>query len=387
MSSLDASIQQNISGSGNIFTATGDVFVIQKPESATDRQVQTNLRILLNKVRTFWVQGVLEKSIHHAVLVNLEKEVRVDSVDHPWGMVLELPDNERHTLPPKTDIIEIFNQSTRALLILGEPGSGKTTTLLDLAKKLIEKAEQDISIEPIPVVFNLSSWGTSKFLFDWLVKELSDKYQIPKKIGKSWLEQNRILPLLDGFDEIAEAYRQNCVNSINEFIGNYGLPGLVVCSRITEYTRLPVRLKLNAAICVQPLTNKQIDQYLKLAIGKDQSLKNLLKKDNLLYGLAKTPLFLSILCVAHRSSPDEVKNLSADSSEEYTQKIFDIYFRRILQRKGRKNLYTSEQVEKTLSWLAKKWSRITKVFFILNNCSPLGCPFLKKDLHIMFSHE
>ena len=129
MSVLNPGTQQNISGSGNIFTATGNVFISQTPESTTDRQAQSNLRILLNKVKTFWIEGVLEKSIHHAVLINLEKEVQTDSVDHPWGMVLELPDNERHILPPKTDIIEIFNQSTRALLILGEPGSGKTTTL------------------------------------------------------------------------------------------------------------------------------------------------------------------------------------------------------------------------------------------------------------------
>jgi len=370
MSFPDSSIQQNISGSGNIFTATGDVFVIQKPESATDRQVQGNLRILLNKVRTFWIQGVLEKSIHHAVFINLEKEVRTDSVDHPWGMVLELPDNERHTLPPKTDIIEIFDQSTRALLILGEPGSGKTTTLLDLARKLIGKAEQDISIEPIPVVFNLSSWGNSKSLFDWLTKELSEKYQIPKKIGEAWLEQNRLLPLLDGFDEIAEPHRQNCINSINEFIGAYGLPGMVVCSRITEYTSLPNRLKLNAAICVQPLTDKQVDQYLKTAIGKDLSLKGLLKKDDLLADLARTPLFLSILCLAHRRSPEEIKNLSADSAEEYTQKIFDIYFERVLKRKGGKNPYTPEQVRKTLSWLAKNMVEKSQSVFYIEHLQP-----------------
>ena len=370
MSVPNSGIQQNISGSGNIFTATGNVFISQTPESTTDRQAQSNLRILLNKVRTFWIEGVLEKSIHHAVLINLEKEVQTDSVDHPWGMVLELPDNERHILSPKTDIIEIFNQSTRALLILGEPGSGKTTTLLDLARKLIENAEQKISTEPIPVVFNLSSWGTSKSLFDWLVKELSEKYQIPRKIGKAWLEENRLLPLLDGFDEIAEPYRQNCIIAINEFIEGYGLPGVVVCSRITEYTNLPNRLRLNAAICVQPLTDKQIDLYIQNAIGKDKTLKALLKKDDLLYNLAKTPLFLSILCLAHRSAPDEIKAISAGSAEEYTQKIFDVYFERVLKRKGGKNPYTPEKIQKHLSWLAKNMAEKSQSVFYIEQLQP-----------------
>jgi hypothetical protein len=131
MSLPDSGTHQNISGSGNIFTGTGDVFVVQKSQSPGDPQAQSNLRILLQKVRTFWIEGVLEKSIHHAVLINLDKEVRPDSVEHPWGMVLELPDSERQILPPKTDILATFDRSARALLVLGEPGSGKTTTLLE----------------------------------------------------------------------------------------------------------------------------------------------------------------------------------------------------------------------------------------------------------------
>jgi hypothetical protein len=152
------------------------------------------------------------------------------------------------------------------------------------------------------------------------------------------------------------------VNAINEFIGDYGLPGLVVCSRITEYTKLPVRLKLNAAICVQPLSDKQIDQYLKLALGKDHSLKGLLKKDDLLASLAKTPLFLSVLCLAHRSSPEEVKNLSADSSEEYTQKLFDIYIRQ--------NKY-----KRLCHGLPREWLSKIKAFFILSSYNQLGYHF------------
>ena len=57
--------------------------------------------------------------------------------------------------------------------------------------------------QPIPVVFNLSSWTDPKQnLLDWLIEELLAKYQVPKKIGGRWLEANWIVPLLDGLDEI-----------------------------------------------------------------------------------------------------------------------------------------------------------------------------------------
>ncbi len=57
------------------------------------------------------------------------------------------------------DATEFFDklEKGRTLLILGEPGSGKTITLLRLAQQLIERTEENIS-KPIPVVFNLSSW-------------------------------------------------------------------------------------------------------------------------------------------------------------------------------------------------------------------------------------
>ena len=42
----------------------------------------------------------------------------------------------------------------------------------------------------------------------YLVNELNDKYQIPKKIDKDWLAHQRLLLLLNGLDEVkAEEYR------------------------------------------------------------------------------------------------------------------------------------------------------------------------------------
>jgi len=60
------------------------------------------LSILLEKVRDFWVEGVLNNSVHHAALIELGKQVRADAVevDHPWETIVRTADQPDRTLPP-----------------------------------------------------------------------------------------------------------------------------------------------------------------------------------------------------------------------------------------------------------------------------------------------
>ena len=140
-------------------------------------------------------------------------------------------------------------------------------------------------------------------LVEWLVTELSTKYQIPKRIGRPWLENNRLLPLLDGLDEVQEEDQTACVEAINQFGAEYGLSGLVVCSRVAEYTSLPVRLKLNGAIRLQPLTLEQVYDYLEVAGSRLEALRMALEADDSLQALAQTPLTLGIMTLAYQNLP------------------------------------------------------------------------------------
>ncbi|NEQ23696.1 MAG: TIR domain-containing protein, partial [Microcoleus sp. SIO2G3] len=151
-------------------------------------QEYRNRQALINKVRNYWVQGVLEASLHNQVLIELDLEKRADAVANLWNVV-EISDAAQEQLPQGTKAIAIFDQlgEGRTLLILGEPGAGKTTTLLELTRDLVARAEQNIG-QPIPVVFNLSSWAGEKQSIDnWLIKELNTKYQVPKQVGQDWV--------------------------------------------------------------------------------------------------------------------------------------------------------------------------------------------------------
>jgi predicted NACHT family NTPase len=192
------------------------------------------------------------------VLINLGMETRVGAVEHPWEQVLELPDAASKPLPVDTRITDVFEDVGRLLLILGESGSGKTMTLLELARDLVAVAHQSSDLrQPVPVVFNLSSW-TERFtsFTDWLTEELKAKYQIPKRSGRPWLEANRLVLLLDGLDEVQADRRVACIRAINAFLEDQNTTGLVVCSRLAEYAAEPIRLKMNGAICLRPLQHR-----------------------------------------------------------------------------------------------------------------------------------
>jgi len=116
-----------------------------------------NRRILLGHVENAWIKGVLDASLHGAALLDLGIKQDPEAVTkYPWAIKKE---STNETLPAGTSMLEIFDSigMGRSLLILGAPGSGKTTMLLELARQLIARAREDVTY-PIPMVFNLASW-------------------------------------------------------------------------------------------------------------------------------------------------------------------------------------------------------------------------------------
>lgn len=145
---------------------------------------QRNRRIMLQLVKSTWIEGVLEQSLYNAVLIDLHLETRPRAVDYPWDMIIRTPDQADRPFPHGTKIVDVFEQMQQLMLILGEPGSGKTTVLLALGRDLIVQAE-DAPTLPLPVVFNLSSWAEKrKPLEAWLVDEFNTNTASRRKLHK-----------------------------------------------------------------------------------------------------------------------------------------------------------------------------------------------------------
>src|SRR5258708_940028 len=72
-----------------------------------------------------------------------------------------------------TSIVQVYEEANHELLILGEPGVGKSTLLVALAQHLVERAERE-ETHPLPSLLSLLSWAeTRQTMQDWRIDRIS----------------------------------------------------------------------------------------------------------------------------------------------------------------------------------------------------------------------
>lgn len=366
----DLTVAQN-QGSGHIFQGvTFNVLSAQGQSRPPDltRKAYRNRQALINKVRHYWIEGMLATAVANQGLIDLDLEDRPDALTSPWSGFLERSKQGGKPLPVGTKIIDMFDQmgEGRTLLILGDPGGGKTTLLLALVSDLIARAEMNAEYS-IPVVFNLSSWTPGRHPIDrWLVNELSRKYQVPRQVGRAWVDDQQLMLFLDGLDEVQAKSREACVTALNAFNQNYG-PELVICSRTQEYTQLTKRLNVQAAIGLRSLTDTQIH----LATSDPQlgGLRTLVHSDQTLRELARSPLMLNLMVNAYRGiRPQDLPQMPL--LEDRRQQLFATYVQQMLKYRSRNAHFTPEQILHWLSWLAKRMISVSQTMFLIEDMQP-----------------
>ncbi len=293
------------------------------------------------------------QSLHDRVVIQQPKELQPKQVEKPWGVEIRLNHLPNQLLSPETKLLDVFQQSNidSKLLIIGDPGNGKTITLLELAKQLITQAEDDTN-RAIPVLLNLSSFQDEKqTLLQWLIAELVSKYDVSLNTARELLENHRILPLLDGLDETL--WQESCVEAINQFRESaYRPPGLVVCSRKEEYEFINAKLKLNGAICLKPVAKAEIQKY--FADVKCLNLWTKIKNYDSFLKLLESPLMLKFMVLVGQEMllEDEV---IFKSTKELEENLLDAYIQQMLKQEIKNVSYsqqTAPSAKKTQKWLA-----------------------------------
>ncbi len=328
---------------------------------------------VLQHVRDHWIRSVLEHSLHGAALIALGLESRPDYAAYPWDMVVEQAGRTARSLPPGTALDAVFDEMGAELLILGTPGSGKTTMLLDLARVLLARAERDDQSR-LPVVLHLSLWTERRPpLREWIASELEERYGVPPSVGATWIAENRIIPLLDGLDEVKLEHRNACVVAINDFWKAYGA-GMVVCSRIADYEALSERLRLRGAILLQPLNDAQIDTYLQRAGSQLVGLREVISTDSALRDLAASPLMLSMMALAYQNKHAGEILVTTDQQTRRSH-LFKSYVQRMLIRPRAGNTLQPETAISQLSWLARGMVQQSLSVFYLDEFQPTWLTF------------
>lgn len=157
------------------------------------------------------------------------------------------------------------------LVVLGRAGSGKTI----LARRFVlDYLRTRASSDPVPVIFSIGSWDpTAMTLRDWLVNRLLRDHpdldtSAPGRstLAAALIEGDRILPVLDGFDEIATGLHRDALAELN----TTSLP-LLLTSRRDEYVEAVAAtsvLKRAAAVELIDLTPTDLLHYLPRTTGR-----------------------------------------------------------------------------------------------------------------------
>ncbi|MFF9351185.1 NACHT domain-containing protein [Streptomyces sp. NPDC014734] len=161
----------------------------------------------------------------------------------------------------------------RRLVVLGAAGSGKTVLsvllTLELLARRLTQGEDDV---PVPLVLSLESWDTRRQSFtDWLMDRLrQDHPGLPPVDGvhpaRRLVLDRRVLPVLDGLDELPGHRRDEVLDALNAGLGGTG--DVVLMSRTAEYEHLDGRgrgLRHATVIESLPLRPDEVAGYLRMA--------------------------------------------------------------------------------------------------------------------------
>lgn len=227
-------------------------------------------------------------------------------------------------LPVGSNLVTVFDELGGELLILGEPASGKTITMLQLVKGLWEIATQDDD-KRLPIVVNLSEWTDTKTVWfpnlsiddiqkrniskimasltplkevqqqtfiEWLTAYVANVFDVDEDFIKTQLDAGKLVLVFDGLDEVAPDKREAVVTALNEIKAIHMENQMVVCSRIAEYEELAEKLDLRSAIKLQPLATDVIIEQIE-ANNRTQ-LKAVVTTQPTALTLLQSPLFLSM---------------------------------------------------------------------------------------------
>lgn len=359
-------------------------------------------RELLKEARR-QVKQRLKYAYGEQALINLVMQSQQDKVSgadiegdvflmpQPKRQIESVKDGRIRLAESERTILETFDDEDVAgqLLILGAPGSGKTTTLLTLAEQLLIRAENSVEI---PYIFELSTWqAEQQDIASWLMAQLKFEHSIDESVSRQWILDGHLLPLLDGLDEVDATRRQRCVQKINEFVtGKLGQP-VVVCCRARVYDQIVQRGEekldsLNGSLRLQPLEIAQVQAYFErmgrqdilTALQDSQGLGALAQpREDADGSLLSIPLFVQILVIAYQSDKKITTKLAL--LEAYITQRLSVEQRTTDRQLAKKKLlkirWAHESIQKEpderetkryLSWLAVKLNEnaIPNVFLI-----------------------
>jgi Effector-associated domain 11/NACHT domain len=258
------------------------------------------------------------------------------------------------------EIGKLFQDAHGRLLIVGQPGMGKTTLLLELADRLF-----DLEVDALPLLINLASWKSDfNTLENWLEEVLPSELSTNKSGAKAVLQQSNLILLLDGLDELKEPSEMaSCLAAIAEYGATAGRRFVITC-RIEDYKAIQEDARVNLQIEVGSLDATELIAELD-KIGYQQpeakALAQALRSDELLQEVVTTPFYFNTLQLLYAGKTPVFTTTDLDARKSEIEQKFIEYALQPAKLKA----YKPEDAQRWLSFLASSMTDKSKVVFEL----------------------
>ncbi|MES2430199.1 MAG: NACHT domain-containing protein [Bacteroidota bacterium] len=231
----------------------------------------------------------------------------------------------------KFELTRIFDYSKKHIALLGQVGSGKTTSLKFFCQSLLYNEGFFSSNPCYPIVIKLNDFNSlskeneynKSIIFNELIKVLGIKFDFQNLDEKTidnfkeivligFLNENSILLLLDGFDEITFKNRRDIVlYEFEKLINNVESSRIVLTSRTSDFKYSFPNLKLYE-IC--PLTDKQIMLFASRWLENEEHANDFINKikNSPFYDTTIRPLTIAHLCALYernKNIPEKPKTV------------------------------------------------------------------------------
>ncbi|MFI6094184.1 KGGVGR-motif variant AAA ATPase [Lentzea sp. NPDC051213] len=247
---------------------------------------------------------------------------------------------------------------SRKLIVLGEPGSGKSVAAVLLTRGLLAHKDR-----PTPILLSPSTWRPSvEYFDDWVVRTIVENY--PSFLSSRNLEGDvtrllqlgTIAPVIDGLDQLPEHEYEQALQQITDTT----VP-VVATTRTDEYRSAVSgpRPSRTSVVELLPVALGEALKYLSSnTTRRDQQTTNALselaqRSDGVLTMVLATPAKISLVR-SYLDSPggDIVKLAAMTSPREAEEVLIGSYLEEAFGRRSRRPGEPDYRADRTRRWLA-----------------------------------